>query len=369
MKRGRNWIRMAVCLAVVVGASTVAVACGSSSSSTTTGGSSSSAGSTPKAPSGQVKMAAALITTKNDGSFGEATYKGMQAAMQSNPNLKLSSILENETSDTQRTDGIDTLAPLNNVVLAVSSSYGPILDNEAAKFPHTYFIDIAGATTKYHPNVTGFNNDWGAPAYVGGVIAAHMTKTHVVGYVGGAQIPPTTQAEAAFVDGVRSVNPNIKILKTLTGDFDNVSQAKAATTAQINANADVIFPFLDAGIAGAYQAGKQSGKNVAMFKLTIPDCTSYSNIVGTEVVNNEIAAKTLINAYLHGTIKPGTILQDLQNPAVETLKLCPKYQANATIAAVTKHTIDGINSGKIKLPANAVNPRPSTGAQNGLQTG
>jgi basic membrane protein A len=375
MRGARSRIRLALALAVVVGASLAVAACGSSgSSSSSSGGSTSSGGTstgkTPQAPSGTVKMAAALITAKNDGSFGQATYNGMQASLKAFPNLKLSSILENETTDTQRTDGIDTLAPLNNLVLAVSSSYGPILDNEAAKFPNTYFLDIAGAPAKYHPNVTGFNNDWGAPAYVAGVIAAHTTKTKVVGYVGGAQIPPTTQGEAAFGDGVHSVDPKIKVLNTLTGDFDNVAEAKAATTAQIDANADVIFPFLDAGIAGAYQAGAQSGKNPAMFKLTIPDCGAYSNMIGTEVVNNEIAAKTLIAAYMNHTIKPGTILLDLQDPQVETLRLCPKYAtANPAIASLTKSTIDNINSGKVKLPANAINPRPSSGFSNGLPSG
>lgn len=384
MIAARSRIRSAFVLAVaVVGGTLALAACGSSGSSSSatsasnasSGGSSSTAsssssssgnGSTPTAPSGTVKMGAALITTKNDGSFGQATYQGMQAAMKQFPNLKLTSFLENETTDTQRTDGLDTLSPLNNLVLAVSSSYGPTLDSEASKFPNTYYIDIAGAPSKDHPNVTGFNNDWGAPAYVGGVIAAHMTKTKVVGYVGGAQIPPTTQAEAAFAAGVASVNPSIKVLKTLTGDFDNVSEAKAATTAQIDANADVIFPFLDAGIAGAYQAGSQSGKNPAMFKLTIPDCGAYPNMVGTEVVNNTIAAQTLIAAYLHHTIKPGTILLDLQDPQVETLALCPKYAANPSIAKVTKDTIDAVNSGKIKLPADAINPRPSSGYTNGL---
>jgi basic membrane protein A and related proteins len=373
MKGHRNRVRVALALAAIVGASMAVVACGSSgsSSSSSGGGSSSSSGSssggkTPTAPSGTVKMAAALITTKNDGSFGQATYEGMQSSLQQFPNLKQTSILENETTDAQRTDGINTLAPLNNLVLAVSSSYGPILDNLAAKFPNTYFIDIAGAPTKFHPNVTGFNNDWGAPAYIAGVDAAHITKTKVVGYVGGAQIPPTTQAEAAFAEGAHSVDPSIKVLKTLTGDFDNVSQAKAATTAQLDANADVIFPFLDAGIAGAYQAGKASGKNPAMFKLTIPDCSSYANIVGTEVVNNKVAAGTLISAYMHHTIKPGTILLDLQDPSVQTLKLCPKYEANQAIASVNKKAIDDINSGKVKLPADAINPRPSSGFSNGL---
>ncbi|HEY2770824.1 MAG TPA: BMP family ABC transporter substrate-binding protein [Solirubrobacteraceae bacterium] len=377
MKHGRSRIGTALALVVVLGVSLGVVACGSSSnsssnasnSSSSSGGSGSSTsggGNSPQAPSGTIKMAAALIGPKNDGSFGQSTYEGAQAALKQFSNLKLTSVLENETTDTQRTDGIDTLSPLNNVVLAVSSSYGPILDNEAAKFPNTYFINIAGAPDKFAPNVTGFNNDWGAPAYVGGVIAAHMTKTKVVGYVGGAQIPPTTQAAAAFAAGAKSVDPSIKVLSTITGDFNNVSEAKAATTSQIDANADVIFPFLDAGIAGAYQAGTQSGKNPAMFKLTIPDCGAYPNMVGTEVVNDKAAAQALISAYVNHKIKPGAIMLDLQNPKMQTLALCPKYQSNPMVAKVTKQTIAAINSGKIKLPASAINPRPTYPYINGI---
>lgn len=378
MKQARSRVSSALAVAVILGVSLGVVACGSSSNSSSSsssgsasssGSSSSSSGNSASAPSGTIKMAAALIGPKNDGSFGQSTYEGANAALKQFPNLKLTSVLENETTDTQRTDGIDTLSPLNNLVLAVSSSYGPILDNEAAKFPKTYFIDVAGAPDKFAPNVTGFNNDWGAPAYVAGVIAAHMTKTKVVGYVGGAQIPPTTQAEAAFGDGVKSVSPSIKVLNTITGDFNNVAQAKAATTSQIDANADVIFPFLDAGIAGAYQAGTQSGKNPAMFKLTIPDCGAYPNMVGTEVVDDKAAAQALITAYVKHTIKPGAIMLDLQNPKLQTLALCPKYQANAAVAGVTKSTLAAINSGKIKLPANAINPRPKYPYTTGFPAG
>ncbi|MGH2869898.1 MAG: hypothetical protein ACRDNK_20315, partial [Solirubrobacteraceae bacterium] len=135
MKVARRRVRSAQGIALVMGASLIAAACGStgssssSSSSAAGAASSTSAGKTPTAPSGTVKMAAALITTKNDGSFGQATYNGMQASLKTFPNLKLTSVLENETTDALRTDGINTLSPLNSLVLAVSSSNGPILDN------------------------------------------------------------------------------------------------------------------------------------------------------------------------------------------------------------------------------------------------
>jgi basic membrane protein A and related proteins len=363
---GTHGRSIAAAIVVLAVALTVA-ACGSSnksssSSSTSSGGAATSGGSSGKT----VKIGAALIGPKNDKSFNQAAYEGILAAQQADPSLKLTSTLENKGTDQQRTDAVNTLAPLNDVVLGVSASFGPIFDVVAPKFPSKYFVNVAGYTQHYHKNVTGFANDWGAPAYVGGVIAAHLTKSKVVGYVGGAEIPPTVHGQNGFAAGVHSVDPSIKVLKNITGDFNDVAKAKAATAAMITDKADVIFPFLDAGIAGSYAAGKASGKDPAMFKLTIPDCTSYDNIVGTEVVNNLAATKLMLDRYVKGTLKPGAVFLDLQDPNLQTLKLCPKYQANSTIAKATKDTIDGVNNGSIKLPANAINPRPDYPYQEGF---
>jgi len=360
--RGRALVAALGVLATVV----AVAACGSSGSSTSTtasgGGSSTTSGSSGKT----IKIGAALIGPKNDKSFNQAAYEGILAAEKATPSLKLTSTLENKATDQERTDAVNTLAPINDLVLGVSASFGPIFDQLADKFPSKYFVDVAGYTQRYHKNVTGFANDWGAPAYVGGVIAAHLTKTKVVGYVGGAEIPPTVHGANGFAAGVKSVDPSIKVLKNITGDFNDVAKAKAATAAMITDNADVIFPFLDAGIAGSYAAGKASGKDPAMFKLTIPDCTSYDNIVGTEVVNNVAATSLMLNRYAKGTLKAGTVFLDLQDPNLQTLKLCPKYQAKADIAKATKDTIDAVNSGKVKLPANAINARPNYPYQEGF---
>jgi basic membrane protein A len=305
------------------------------------------------------RIGAALIGPKNDKSFNQAAYEGILKAIKQNPGkFKLVSTLENLATDQQRTRAIQTLAPLVDVVVAVSNSFGPVLDVQADQFPSDHFIIVAGYTAKYHKNVTGFANEWGAPAFVGGAIAATLTKTGIVGYVGGYEIPPTTQAAAGFKHGAQLIKPKIKVLSNITGDFNDVAKAKQATAAEIADGADVIFPFLDAGIAGAYAAGRESGKNPPMFKLTIPDCTSYPNIVGTEVENNTLAVSQLLRRYAQGKLFVGAIFQDLQNPALATMLLCPKYKRNAKVAAVTKRVIAGLNGGTIKYPADTINPRP-----------
>jgi basic membrane protein A len=315
----------------------------------------------------EIKMGAALIGPKNDKSFNQAAYEGMQAAIKKNPGLTLTATLENRNTAQRATDAVETLAPNNKIMVGVSQTFGPVFDVEAEKFPDTYFIDIAGYTQKFHKNVTGFANDWGAPAFIGGAIAATMTKSKTVGYVGGAEIPPTVHGAKGFAAGVKLIDPSVKVLSNIVGDFNDVSKAKAATAAMIDDGADVVFPFLDAGIAGSYAAGKESGKNPAMFKLTIPDCEAYPNIVGTEVVNNLAATERMLTDYVKGTLKAGTIFLDLQEPEFQTLKLCPKYEKNAEVAKVTKETIDGVNSGDIKLPKDAINPRPNYPYKEGFE--
>ena len=90
--------------------------------------------------------------------------------------MKVTAVLENRNTVQNETSAIQTLAPLNDVVVAVSQTFGVVLDSLADQFPNTYFPIIAGYSVKLHKNVTGFANDWGAPAFVAGAIAATMSK-------------------------------------------------------------------------------------------------------------------------------------------------------------------------------------------------
>jgi basic membrane protein A len=314
----------------------------------------------------EVKVASPLIGPKNDKAFAQAAYEGIQEAVKRNPNLKLTAVLENRDTDPERTDAVETLAPINDLVVGVSASFGPVFDALAPKFPETYFIDIAGETSQFHENVTGLANEWGVPAYPIGVVAAEMTKAKTVGYVGGAEIPPTVHAQNGFIAGVRSVDPSIKVLRNIVGDFNDVAKGKAATKAMIDDGADVVFPFLDAGIEGAFEAGRESGKQIPMFRIVIPDCDAYEYLVGTEIVDNKAMTADLVDRFMKGTLEPGNIYLGLQSPELQTFELCPKYQQDEKIAQITKETIDKINSGEIKLPANAIYARPDSPYKEGL---
>lgn len=331
---------------------TTLAACGGSSGSTTASSAGQGSGKT-------FKLAAALIGPKNDKAFNQENYNGIVSASKQLGNVKLTAILDNLGTDQARSDAINTLAPINNVVVGVSAAFAPVFDVLAPKFASTYLIDNGGATKAFHQNVTSLVEDWGLSAFVAGVVSAHLTKTGIVGTVGGEEIPPTVQSVDGFSAGVHSVDPKIKVLKNILPSSFDVAAAKQATAAMIDDGADQIFPFLDAGIAGAYAAGRQSGKDPAMYKIILPDCTSYDNIIGTTVVNvTKIVSKAIVDR-VHGQLDPGAIFIGLQDPELSTLQLCPRYRKQSKLQKLVQKTINGINGGDIKVPQAIVNPRPT----------
>jgi basic membrane protein A len=340
----------------------VVSACGDDDSDSNSGSGDTTAADTTSAETpadkDSVKIAVSLITTQNDGSFGQSIFTGVENAVKEFSNLDLTATLENQTTNQKISNGIKQLAPLNQVVVTSGGSVTPSLDALAPQFLDTHFLQVSGVPEKQHENVTGLIANWGAGAYVAGVLAATISKSDVVGFIGGQAIPDQAAAIVGFEAGAKSVNPKVKVLTTETGSFVDVAQAKAATAAQLDSGADVIYPFLDTAANGVYQASNESGKDPAIFKITIPDCKAYKNMVGTQIVDLTLATQRMIDSYMNGTLKGGAIMLGLANPEVQRVELCPKYEQDSKVADTLEQTVADINSGKVELPEKALLPPP-----------
>ncbi|MEO1184789.1 MAG: BMP family ABC transporter substrate-binding protein, partial [Cyanobacteria bacterium J06636_27] len=84
--------------------------------------------------------------------------------------------------------------------------------------------------------------------------------------------------------GAKSVNPQIKVTSTFTGDWNNVSQAKEATLALISSGADVIFQWLDNASPAVLQTAAE--KNIYAFGNTKDQLEIAPQIVRREQILN-----------------------------------------------------------------------------------
>ncbi len=123
-------------------------------------------------------------------------------------------------------------------------------------FPETTFIVSGGGRISDNVIPLIFRLEQGS--YLAGMMAAGMSRTGVVGMVGGVEIPPVQGTFRAFEAGARAVNPDVRVLETFVGNWDDVAAAKEAAVAQIGRGADVLIHNVDAASFGVFQAVREA---------------------------------------------------------------------------------------------------------------
>jgi simple sugar transport system substrate-binding protein len=125
------------------------------------------------------------------------------------------------------------------------------------------FMDATVKVAKRHPNVlfehaTGFKRAANLSTYSGrfyegryiqGVIAAKMSKTGVLGYVGSFPIPEVVSGINATILGAQSVNPNIKVKIIWANTWFDPGKEADAAKALADQGCDVLMQHTDSPAA------------------------------------------------------------------------------------------------------------------------
>src|SRR6266480_4844856 len=112
-----------------------------------------------------------------------------------------------------------------DLVIGVGFAQGAIMQKVATDYPNIHFAIIDGVifeddgkTPKSNVASLVFKEHEGS--YLAGIIAAKTTKTNVLGFVGGMDIPLIHRFEKGYEEGAKSVNPNIQIIQNYVGVTD-----------------------------------------------------------------------------------------------------------------------------------------------------
>ena len=122
------------------------------------------------------------------------------------------------------------------------------------EFPGTVFITTSGNTVR--TNVAPLRFMLEEATYLAGMMAGLMSSSGVAGAVGGMAIPSVESTLIAFEAGARAVRADFKVIKSYTGNWDDVGAAKEAAAAQIQQGADFLIHNADAAGLGVFQAAQ-----------------------------------------------------------------------------------------------------------------
>src|SRR5437868_5974965 len=152
-----------------------------------------------------------------------------------------------------------------DLIIGVGFAQAPIMEVVAKDYPNLHFAIIDGVSEL--PNVASLVFKEHEGSYLVGIIAAKTTKTNVLGFVGGMDIPLIHRFEKGYEEGAKAVNPNIQIVQNYVGVTDaawnNPGKGKELSLAQISKGADVIFTAAGNSGLGAFDAVEQAGKDAS----------------------------------------------------------------------------------------------------------
>jgi basic membrane lipoprotein Med (substrate-binding protein (PBP1-ABC) superfamily) len=107
------------------------------------------------------------------------------------------------------------------------------------------------------PNIQTVNWRTEQGAFLTGVVAARMTKTKVVGYIGGMDYPDIVRVGEAFKLGALHVDPTIKAFRMYLGSWHDQAIAYETATAMADKGVDVFLHIADVATPGIIKLIKE----------------------------------------------------------------------------------------------------------------
>ena len=373
--------RTSLAAAIAAAAATLLIAACGSSSSTASSSSSSTASSTSSSTgnaSTAGKFLGCMVTDTggiNDKSFNQSAWQGMQEARAANPNITVKYLQSTTQSD--YVPNINTfLGEKCGIIVTVGFLMADATEAAAKANPKqdfaivdcSYASDCLTGTKESNIDQLVFNTV--QDGFLGGYLAAGMTKTGKVATFGGEDFGTVTIYMDGYWDGVQYYNKqhhaSVQVLGwneqtqkgEFTGDFTNQTKGQTVTQTFISEGADVIFPVagnVGLGAAKAVQDADNSGGHVNMLWVDTDGCISAAQyckyMISSVTKGIQAAVKGAVTSAAGGTFQGGTYVGTLANGGAV---LSPFHDFSGTVPAALQaelKTIEaGIESGSIQTP-------------------
>lgn len=206
-------------------------------------------------------------------------------------------------------------------------------------FPRTVFITTSGSTSG--GNVGGMVFAFADASYLAGMVAGALTRSNVLGLIGGTELPPVKESFAAFEEGAKALNPRVRVLRSYLGNWDDVSAGKEQALAQIGRGADIIFQNADAAGLGVFQAARETKKALIVGSNSNQNGVAPEVTIGSVVIDLPHAFITVAREVKEGHFKPRVIMLGTSNDVVSFV-LNPALPL--TVPPEAQHAVDSVRA-------------------------
>lgn len=279
-------------------------ACGSSGS-----GSAASSGGTES----KDKVSVCVVYTGNlgDKSYNDSCNAGSTKAQQ-DFDIELKS-LEGSTAEEWKANLLSACEEGYDLVICASSNCEEYLKEYAPMYPDVKFAIID--TTVEGPNVVSVSFAQNQGSFLAGAAAAMFTQytdiegineDAVIGWVGGMDIPVLQDFYVGYEQGAKYVNPDIKVLQSFAGNWQDPLKGKELTLAQYQQGADIVMNVAAGTGPGILEAAAEAGKYAIGVDLN-QDNDQPGHILTSMVKRVDTACYSVIESVVNGTFEGNTV--------------------------------------------------------------
>ena len=283
-----------------------------------------------------------------DGSFNQSAWEGLEKAKE-DLGVDISYIESKQEADyvTNLEQAVDGN---NDLILATGFPMQQALLEAAKNYPEQKFaiVDVDyGDETPENVTCISFNEE--QSGYVVGLVAGKMTKTNIVGFVGGMDNVVIKKFQVGYEAGVKAANPNAKVLSQYVNSFADQAKGKSIASQLYNNNADIIFACAGDSGVGVLECAKETGKYAIGVDRDQNDIAPENVLTSAMKQVNE-GVYNVVENLKNGTFEGGkTLVFGLKE---EGIGLAPSTDKNVPqdVIDYVNEQIEKIVSGEIVVP-------------------
>jgi basic membrane protein A len=330
-------------------------ACANSTSSNSDGGSKKS---------GAKKVLVIVPGNLGDKSFFDSAAAGIKALKEEHGDKIVTKINELGPDYTSKEE--PALQQASNedwdIIVCITFDFAPLLQKIAPQHKDKKYI-VVDSTLDYGKgdmgNTIGLTFKTNEGSYLSGIVAASLSKTGKIGFLGGMEIPLIQDFLVGYINGAQSVNPNIKVNVSYIGSFSDSAKGKELALAQYSSGVDIGYNVAGGAGLGQFDAA-QSAKKLAIGvdsdQAMIFDGTDQekASVIPTSTIKDVgKAIQFIVNQDYKGEAKWGDNQALGIKEGMVHLADNKYYQelVPADVQQKVKDAEDKINSGEITVPS------------------
>ncbi len=263
------------------------------------------------------RIKAGLVTDTGgvgDRSFNAAAWEGLQRAEKElGAQVKF-------TESKQAADYVGNLSRYAqngfDVVFAVGFLMQDALAEVAPRFPKVMFAIVDGDAPDL-PNCMSLKFREEEGSFLAGALAGAMTKNNTLGFVGGMEVPLIKKFEAGYKAGIKTTNPQGRVLVGYAGSWTDPQKGQEIAIAQMGSGADIIYHAAGQTGIGVITAAKNRGAPAYAIGVDKDqDDLAPGRVLTSMVKRVDTAVFDTVQAVQEGAFEPGTRIFGLKEQGV-----------------------------------------------------